>query len=143
MSTSGFFGSGKSHFLKMLSYLLSGQTANGRAAIDIIAPRFEDPMIEVKARRAVDVPTETILFNIDSKGPSNKDKTAILRIFARVFFEHLGFYGEDLKLARLERDIDQKGKTEAFRTAYRHHGHRMARRARRLRPQQRRRHRRA
>ena len=116
---SGFFGSGKSHFLKMLSYLLSGQTANGRAAIDIIAPRFEDPMIEAKARRAVGVPTETILFNIDSKGPSNKDKTAILRIFARVFFEHLGFYGEDLKLARLERDIDQKGKTEAFRAAYR------------------------
>ena len=114
---SGFFGSGKSHFLKMLSYLLSGQTANGRAAIDIIAPRFEDPMIEAKARRAVGVPTETILFNIDSKGPSNKDKTAILRIFARVFFEHLGFYGEDLKLARLERDIDQKGKTEASRTA--------------------------
>lgn len=116
---SGFFGSGKSHFLKMLSYLLSGQTANGRPAIDIIAPRFEDPMIEAKARRAVNIPTETILFNIDSKGPSNKDKTAILRIFARVFFEHLGFYGEDLKLARLERDIDQKGKTEAFRTAYR------------------------
>ena len=36
-----------------------------------------------------------------------------------MFFEHLGFYGEDLKLARLERDIDQKGKTEAFRAAYR------------------------
>ena len=82
---SGFFGSGKSHFLKMLSYLLSGQTANGRAAIDIIAPRFEDPMIEAKARRAVGVPTETILFNIDSKGPSNKDKTAILRVYP-VFF---------------------------------------------------------
>lgn len=115
---SGFFGSGKSHFLKMLSYLLSGQVAADKAAIDYIAPRFEDPMIEAKARRAVAVPTETILFNIDSKGPSNKDKTAILRIFARVFFEHLGFYGEDLKLARLERDIDQKGKTEEFRTAY-------------------------
>lgn len=114
---SGFFSSGKSHFLKMLSYLLSSQKANGKEAIDYIAPRLEDPMVEAKARRAVSVPTETILFNIDSKGPSNKDNTAIMRIFARVFFEHLGF-DSNIKLARLENHIEKKGKTEAFRAAY-------------------------
>lgn len=116
---SGFFGSGKSHFLKMLSYLLSNRSVRGKHAIDYLEPRFEDPMVAAKVRRAVSVPTETILFNIDSKGPSAKDDTAILKVFARVFFEHLGFYGEDIKLARLEQFIDNKGKTREFRNAYR------------------------
>ena len=41
--------------------------------------------------------TETILFNIDIEGSINKDKTAVLRVFAKMFYGHLGFYGENLK----------------------------------------------
>ena len=116
---SGFFGSGKSHFLKMLYYLLTNQTtADGRTAAQVLEKRFADPMTATRAKRASQVPTEAILFNIDSKGPSNKDKTAIMQVFARVFYENQGFYGQDLKLARLERHIEQKGLTAAFRSAY-------------------------
>ncbi len=114
---SGFFGSGKSHFLKMLSYLLSNRVVNGKHALDYIEPRFEDPMLAAKAVRAASVPTETILFNIDMKG-SGKDESAVVRTFYRVFYENQGFYGANLKLARLESLIELEGKTEAFRAAY-------------------------
>ena len=68
--------------------------------------------------RATKGPTETILFNIDIEGFSNKDKTAVLRVFAKMFYNHLGFYGENLKVAMMERYIDQQGKTEEFRRVF-------------------------
>ncbi|MBS5450116.1 MAG: BREX system P-loop protein BrxC [Coriobacteriia bacterium] len=115
---SGFFGSGKSHFLKMLSYLLANPEVGGRSAVSYFDGKFDDASVWASVRRCAEVPTESILFNIDNKGPVNKDKTAILRVFARVFYENQGFYGESLKLARLESYIERKGETDAFRLAY-------------------------
>jgi hypothetical protein len=39
-------------------------------------------------------------------------------VFAKVFYNHLGFYGEDLKIAKLERFVDSRGKTDAFRAKF-------------------------
>ena len=115
---SGFFGSGKSHFLKMLSYLLSNRIVGGKKAVDYFADKFDDPMMFAQLETCVKIPTETILFNIDSKSPLTKDKTAILRVFAKVFYEHLGFYGNDLKVAKLEQFIAKSNKTEEFRSSF-------------------------
>ena len=115
---SGFFGSGKSHFLKILSYLLSNQEVAGREAVDFFKDKFDDPMMYATIVCCTNIPTESILFNIDIEGPINKDKTAVLRVFAKVFYNHLGFYGEDLKIAKLERHVDMYGKTDAFRKEF-------------------------
>lgn len=115
---SGFFGSGKSHFLKILSYVLSNDVVAGKKAVEYFADKFDDPMMFAQVERCASVPTDTILFNIDSKSPLNKDKTAILRVFAKVFYEHRGFYGDDLKVARLEQFIDKNGKTEEFKAKF-------------------------
>jgi hypothetical protein len=115
---SGFFGSGKSHFLKILSYLISNAKVGNKKAVDFFEDKFDDPMMYATVVRCTNIPTESILFNIDIEGPINKDKTAVLRVFTKVFYNHLGFYGEDLKIAKLERFIDEQGKTEAFRMAF-------------------------
>lgn len=113
---SGFFGSGKSHFLKILSYLLSNDTVAGKKAVDYFVDKLDDPMMFAQLERCAGVPTDTILFNIDSKSPINKDKTAILRVFAKVFYEYRGFYGDDLKVAKLEQFIEKSGKMDAFKS---------------------------
>lgn len=115
---SGFFGSGKSHFLKMLSYLLENKEIDGRTVEDYFREKFDDEATFMSIARAVGGRTQTILFNIDIEGSINKDKTAVLRVFAKMFYNYLGFYGENLKVAKLEQFIDKKGKTAEFRRVF-------------------------
>ena len=116
---SGFFGSGKSHFLKMLAYILENKPVGTTTTVEMFRQKFADDsatfMLIDKATRGE---TETILFNIDIEGSINKDKTAVLRVFAKMFYNHLGFFGENLKVAMLEQYIDQLGKTEEFRRIF-------------------------
>ena len=116
---SGFFGSGKSHFLKMLSYILENKPINGIPTVERFRQKFaDDPATFMLVDRSTRGKTETILFNIDIEGSINKDKTAVLRVFAKMFYNHLGFYGENLKVAMLEQYIDQLRKTEEFRRVF-------------------------
>jgi len=116
---SGFFGSGKSHFLKMLSYLLENREVRGIKTVDQFRAKFEDdPATFMMIDRATRGKTETILFNIDVEGSINKDSTAVLRVFAKMFYNHLGYYGDSLKVSLLEHHVHQQGKTQAFREAY-------------------------
>lgn len=116
---SGFFGSGKSHFLKILSYLLENKEVQGERTVEIFRKKFaDDPATFQLIDNATKGRTDTILFNIDIEGSINKDKTAVLRVFAKMFYNYLGFYGENLKVAKLEQFIARKGKTEEFRRVF-------------------------
>lgn len=117
---SGFFGSGKSHFLKILAYLLANKKAKDKRAVDFFADKIQDPIILANMKRTANVETEVILFNIDSKSSlDNKSKEdAILRVFTKVFYEHQGFYGDIPGVAEMEKYLTKEGVYEDFKHAF-------------------------
>lgn len=120
---SGFFGSGKSHLLKMLALLLENRDLGGVAAAELFRPKVaHDVMLAGLLERAVRAPARSILFNIDQKSDAiTKDKEqsdALLAVFQKVFDEHRGYYGKQAHIARFERDLDRRGLLVPFRDAY-------------------------
>lgn len=122
---SGFFGSGKSHFIKILSYLLENIEATDpddgsrkRAAQFFDEHKIKDPMLLGDIQRAVKSSSDVILFNIDAKADSKDERDVILQVFLRVFNEKLGFSGDAPHVAHMERHLVSKGAYEAFKTAF-------------------------
>lgn len=121
---SGFFGSGKSHFIKILSYLLSNLeaanpgTGERRNAAQFFESKIKDPMLLGDVRRAVAGKTDVILFNIDSKADAKTDRDAILQVFLRVFNEMQGLSGDAPHVAHMERHLISKGGFDAFKEAF-------------------------
>ena len=121
---SGFFGSGKSHFIKILSYLLGNREAHdpihgqGKRAIDFFHDKIRDHMLFADIRRATQTDTDVILFNIDSKANVSEGRSAILSVFWRVFNEMQGFCADYPHIAELERRLSNEGKFEEFCRAF-------------------------
>ena len=122
---SGFFGSGKSHFIKILSYLLENIEAvnpqdgtTKRAAQFFDHNKIKDAMLLADVQRAVSGSSDVILFNIDAKADSKSDRDVILQVFLRVFNEKLGFSGDAPHVAHMERHLVSKGAYEAFKAAF-------------------------
>ena len=119
---SGFFGSGKSHFLKILSYLLENRQVGEKHALDyfIEDEKIIDPMVLADMKLAAETPADAILFNIDSKSDTNskQDKDAIVKVFLKVFNEMQGFCGSMPYLADLERRLTEEGRFEEFKHTF-------------------------
>ncbi len=119
---SGFFGSGKSHFLKILSYLLENKEIDGLRAIDYFKKdkKISDNMVLADMELAANTSTDVVLFNVDSKSESagKQSKDAIVSVFLKVFNEMQGFCGAYPYVADLERTLSEKGKYEEFKNAF-------------------------
>lgn len=118
---SGFFGSGKSHLLKILALLLENREVGGRPTLDYLWPKCtENEFLRGELRRAVAIPSRSILFNIDQKADiiSKTEFDALLAVFMKVFDEMCGYYGKLGHIARFERQLDSQGLYPAFKEAY-------------------------
>lgn len=112
---SGFFGSGKSHFLKMVSYILSNKDIKGTSPLAIIREKIDDEHALGCIERSVESPKDVILFNIDSKAHKDDSQERLVELFMRVFNEHRGYSGELLWVARLEEYLDSKNLYAPFK----------------------------
>ena len=123
---SGFFGSGKSHLLKMLAHLLGdveGQVFPRAEVSESFLGKTDDAMLLASLRKAAAIPAKSLLFNIDQKATLiAKDQTdALLKVFVKVFDESRGYYGNDGAVARFEEDLDKRGQYDAFKAAFQNH----------------------
>ncbi len=116
---SGLFGSGKSHFIKILSYLLENRSVekDGQQflAIDFFKEKINDAMLFSDIHSAVSQPTDVILFNIDSRANSDDGDNAILKVFLKVFNEKIGYCADFPHIAHLERELDKRKQYQAFK----------------------------
>jgi len=120
---SGFFGSGKSHMLKMLAHLLGdveGQDYPRQSVSDSFRDKTPDAFLPGLLNKADRIPAKSLLFNIDQKATLiAKDQTdALLKVFVKVFDESRGYYGNQGHVARFERDLDNRGQYQAFQEAF-------------------------
>ncbi|KEZ87212.1 hypothetical protein IO99_06405 [Clostridium sulfidigenes] len=119
---SGFFGSGKSHFLKILSYVLSNETIGNKSTLDY----FYSKELQDSTLRNMELiknqSTDTILFNIDSKSDraSEFHRDAIVNVLNRVFNEMQGFCGSMPWIADMERQMTEDGVYEDFKEVFHH-----------------------
>jgi hypothetical protein len=115
---SGFFGSGKSHLLKILSVVMGNQDKYKDIFLDKLASC--DTFLQANAKQALSVPTQTILFNIDQQANVMHGDTSssVLSVFQRVFDDMRGYYGEKAYIAELEKFLDEEGLYESFKSAY-------------------------
>lgn len=117
---SGFFGCGKSHFLKVLSYLLSNDTYDGKKAISYFDGKIADSRILADMQVAADTSADVVLFNIDAEADSDSktNKDAIVKVFMKVFNKMQGFCGSMPWIADLERQMTKDGVYDSFRARF-------------------------
>ncbi len=118
---SGFFGSGKSHLLKMLSMLLEDWREEDCSIVESFIEKCrDDALLVANIKKAAKIPSESILFNIDQKADHvTKDQSdTLLSVFAKVFDEHCGYFGNLGFIAKFERDLDKNGLYEKFKQEY-------------------------
>ena len=120
---SGYFGSGKSHLLKMLSLVLQNREINGLKCADIFAEKASsDFELERNIKIVAGIPTQCILFNIAAKSDGiismGSSIDAVMSVFLKVFNQMLGYDPLNPEIAEIERYLESIGQYEFFKTEY-------------------------
>ncbi len=115
---SGFFGSGKSSFAKLLGLALANQQLGSDTTSDLLARHIGDPKVQVLIKTIVEkIPTNAVIFDVATERGVMHGNQMLTEIMYRQLLEHLG-YASDLDLAELEITLEGEGRLDAFRKTY-------------------------
>lgn len=116
---SGFFGSGKSHLLKMVALLLENKKLGDRTVADIFIDKCSKDNAFLKGKlKKLNNKAQSILFDISKVANINNKKDTVLEIFMNQFNEACGYCGTSREVAQFERELDEEGLLEAFKKEF-------------------------
>jgi hypothetical protein len=111
---SGFYGSGKSYFGKMLGYIIDNPTINGTSARDRFIPRLkgisDESLIENSIRNLESINSRVVFLDVAKQ---NTDKGLAFTLFANLL-KSLGF--RDDLYGYMEFDLLIDGKLDEFKS---------------------------
>lgn len=124
MWVSGFFGSGKSHFAKVLGYLLQNDPlgdGSSENCIDVFTKHLSDTPRGKDVRRRLgevklNAQIKTFAFEIKSRQSLN-NPNSIGEILLSEFYRHIGL-AENFVVARVERRLQQRKLLDKLAEAY-------------------------
>ena len=115
---SGFFGSGKSSFAKLLGLALANRQLGADTTSDLLAKHIGDPKVQVLIKTVVEkIPTSAVIFDVATERGVMHGNQMLTEIMYRQLLEHLG-YAADLDLAELEITLEGEGRLDEFKAAY-------------------------
>ncbi|MDZ4852643.1 MAG: BREX system P-loop protein BrxC [Pirellulaceae bacterium] len=115
---SGFFGSGKSSFAKLLGLALANRPIGTDTTSDLLAKHIGDSKVQVLIKTIVEkIPTQSVIFDVATERGVISGNQMLTEIMYRQLLAHLG-YANDLDLAELEITLEGEGKLAEFKSTY-------------------------
>src|SRR3954464_1008116 len=115
---SGFFGSGKSSFAKMLGLSIENRAVAGISAGDRFAQRAGDNKLQVLLKAINEkIPTHAVIFDVSTDRGIRSGNQMLTEIMYGLFLQSLG-YAKDLDLSELEIGLEEKGQLARFEEEY-------------------------
>ncbi len=115
---SGFFGSGKSSFAKMLGLSIANRPVAGESAAELFAERAGDKKLQVLLKAINEkIPTHAVIFDVSTDRGIRSGNQTLTEIMYGLFLQSLG-YAKDLDLSELEIGLEEKGQLARFEEEY-------------------------
>ena len=116
---SGFFGSGKSSFAKILGLALANRDILGARSSELFGARRSDsPKLQVLLKQITErIPTDAVIFDVSTDRGIRSANQSMTEIMHRCFVRYLG-YAENIDIAQLEIDLESEGRLDDFKARY-------------------------
>ncbi|WP_029415251.1 BREX system P-loop protein BrxC [Brevundimonas bacteroides] len=115
---SGFFGSGKSSFAKLLGLSLENRMLQGAPAGKRFADQVGDSKLTVVLNAIGEkIPTHAVIFDVSTDRGIRSGNQMLTEIMYSLFLKSLD-YAKDIDLAELEIGLESEGKLPEFEAAY-------------------------